>query len=97
MKTPPRTNQKKYIYHEKGNSVTDLHGMTKKQAKEQCIIFMEKFKGYYVEFIVGRGLHSLNGPVLKATVKDILERHHIAHGEVGNNPGRVWARLPKDS
>ena len=105
---PHQKNYCDIIYLEGTKPVIDLHYMTKKEAEDWCIFFMEKYKGY-VEFIVGQGYHSLNGPPLKTKghhsskkiedppvktkVKDILKRFKITHGEVTGNPGRVFAWL----
>ena len=83
------------IYNENGIPVIDLHKMLKVEAAEWCEYFMKQHKEGYIEFVVGKGLHSKKKPVLKEIVIDMLEKDDrcINHGVVMNNTGRIWARL----
>ena len=88
-----RDKEMKIIYKEKNIPVIDLHRMTEGEAADWCNHFMMMYRGQKVEFIVGKGNHSKNGPVLKDFVKSVLEDRGIKHGEVVNNKGRIYAYL----
>lgn len=91
--SPCQRDLKDIIYHEKGTPVLELHRMTSQEARGWCLYFIEQFLGYTVQFIVGKGLHSTKGPVLKPMVKKMLRDHNYAYGEVARNPGRIYAIL----
>ena len=91
--SPYQRDLKNIIHHEKGTPVIELHRMTREEATNWCAYFIVQFPGKIVQFIVGKGSNSLNGPVLKPMVQKMLVDHNIAHGEVPGNSGRIYAVL----
>ena len=90
-----KASHKTKIYKEKRIPIIDLHGLTKKEAMESCDRFLRENSGQRVEIIVGKGIHSPQGPVLKPAVKEMLKEREILHGELKRNPGRLWTVLPR--
>jgi len=98
FKYSPKVRKLSDIYYKENENgrrtqVIELHGMTKREAIEWSLYFIQIFHGQYVEFITGQGRHSSNGPVIKYAVQEMLQRFKIKWHEKPNNSGRICARL----
>jgi len=72
----------------------DLHEYTRDEAQDEVLKFLEESKnsGYnMVRIIVGKGLHSENGPVLGDFVRNLLEENEYDFRNAKINQGSEGA------
>jgi DNA-nicking Smr family endonuclease len=58
-------------------SVIDFHGHTLEEAQVVLNDLLSKRRYSHVRIIVGKGLHSKDGPVLKTFVKNYLHKKNV--------------------
>lgn len=63
-------------YKQTPSKIIDLHGYTVREA-EPVLSELCKQNKLHVRIIVGKGTHSVNGPVLKEFVKDFLQKKNV--------------------
>ena len=81
-------------YSQTPQAELDLHQHTREQALDAAAAFLEASKqaGHAaVRIIVGRGLHSKNGPVLGGAVRDFLEKEGYQFGNAKISEGSIGA------
>lgn len=63
----------------------DLHGLTKTEARQEVIVFIEKSKiNKYdrIRIITGKGLHSENNrSILNSYIKNILDEYNLKYSD----------------
>lgn len=63
----------------------DLHGLTRAEARESLINFLENAKNNkynYVRVITGKGLHSENGQsILSGYIRNLLEKENLKYSD----------------
>jgi len=76
----------------------DVHGMTRDEAGGAVLAFLAESEGEHrklIRIIVGRGLHSKNGPVLARTVRDLLDMEGYEFRDAKVNEGGEGAVIVK--
>lgn len=63
-------------YTQTPDKIVDLHGYKIREA-ESVLSELCKQNKIHVRIIVGKGTHSVNGPVLRTFVKDFLQRKNV--------------------
>jgi DNA-nicking Smr family endonuclease len=69
-------------YAQEPEAEIDLHGMKGAEARDALTEFLNKAKKrklHLVRVIVGKGTHSLNGPVLPDVAKVVLRTHDLGY------------------
>ena len=73
------------------DAILDLHGHTRDEAFEALEELRSEGKPLHVRIITGRGMHSANGPVLRAFVAEYLSERNIRHSRSKLADGGVGA------
>jgi DNA-nicking Smr family endonuclease len=64
-------------YEQVPERIVDLHGLTKRETEEVLDILLIDAQGSHVRLIVGKGVHSAQGAVLREFVKIYLGSRNI--------------------